>query len=198
MDGAKLCAQDHRVRLLLCFALLTFGCDRDRDGTKLSPAPAIAPKPPLRNGDELLVGTWEVEGFEATSTATAASVAALQAQVDSPEAKSVRITYTADQVRIVVPGQPTISSSYQVLDKSSGFVQFKNGADTVKIMFRDDDHMAVDRANNPYGAKMKMKRSAPLPPGAAPSGSSVIALPYGSAKVVGTTSAGHPIVKIGP
>lgn len=198
MDGAKLCAQDHGVRLLLFLALLTFGCDRDQGGTKPDPAPPIAAKPALRNGDELLVGTWEVEGFESTSTATAASVAALQAQVDSPEAKSVRITYTTDQVRIVVPGQPTISSSYSVIEKRSGFVHFKNGADTVKIMFRDDDHMVVDRANNPYGAKMKMKRSAPLPPSAMPSSSAAVAMPFGSVTVVGTSSAGHPIVKIGP
>ena len=197
MDGAKHRAQDRAVRFLALCAVLTLGCDRD--GTKPAPpAPAVAAKPPLRNGDELLIGTWEVDGFESTSTATAASVAALQAQVDTPEARSVRITYDDKQVRIVVPGQPTISSSYEVIEKRSGFIHFKSGADKVVITFRDDDHMTVDRANNPFGAKMKMKRSTPLPASAAPTGSAVLALPFGSAKVVGTNSAGHPIVKIGP
>jgi len=196
MDGAKHRAQDRGVRFLVCFALLTLGCDRD--GTKADPTPSVPARTPLRTGDALIVGTWEVDGFESSSPATAASVAALQAQVDTPEARSVRITYSPTEVRIVVPGQPTISSSYEVLEKRSGFLHFKSGADKVVVTFRDDDHMIVDRANNPYGAKMKMKRSAPLPHESAPSGSSVVVSPFGSAKVVGTSAAGHPIVKIGP
>lgn len=146
------------MRFLVCCALLTLGCDRD--GTKPEPTKHVA----QRNGDELLIGTWEVEGFEAVSPATASSVAALQAQVDSKEARSVRITYDPQQVRIVVPGQPTVSSAYEVLDKRSGYVRFKNGGDTVVATFPDDGHMLVDRAGNPYGARMKMKRSTPLPP----------------------------------
>ncbi len=191
MDGAKLRGQDRAVRLLVCFALLTLGCDRD--GTKPDPAPSA--KPALRSGDELLVGTWEVDGFEAASPATSASVAALQAQVDTPEARSVRISYSARDVRIYVPGQPTISSPYEVLDKKSGYVQFKSGPDTVAVTFRDDDHMVVDRANNPYGAKMKMKRSTLLP---GTNASAVSGFPMGTPRVVGTNSAGHQIVKIGP
>jgi hypothetical protein len=193
MDGAKLRGQDRLVRVLVCFALLMLGCDRD--GTKADPTPNVAPRAPLRSGDELLVGTWEVDGFEASSPETAGSVAALQAQVDSPEARSVRIAYSKTDVRILVPGQPTISSPYEVLDKRSGFIHFKSGPDKVTITFRDDDHMVVDRANNPFGAKMKMKRSTLLPGSSA---SIVTGLPMGSVRVVGTNSAGHQIVKIGP
>ena len=155
----------------------------------------VVPRP-TKPGAELLQGTWQVDGFEASSAMNGASAAALQAQASSPEAQAVRITYTGSQVRIQAPGQAIMSSGYDVLDSRLGWVKIKSGNDLVIVTFRDDDHMVIDRSNNAYGAKMKMKRSTgPMPVYAAPSGS--LATPFGTAKVVGTNAAGHQIVRIG-
>ena len=181
-----------RFLLVLCIGLLA--CNRDRPETKADPAP---PAVALRPGGELLIGTWQVEGFEATSASNAASAAALQAQVNSPEAQTLRIRYSDKTVTIFAPGQLPLASTYEVLESKPGMVRFKNGTDFVVITFRDNDHMTVDRQGNSYGAKMKMRRAPDQLP-SAPAGSAVISLPYGSARVVGTNSAGHPIVKIGP
>lgn len=182
-----------RFTLVVCLGVLA--CNRDRPETKADPAPAVAV--PLRPGAELLAGTWMVEGFEPTSAVNASSAAALQAQVNSPEARALRIRYGEKTVTIIAPGQLPLSSTYEVLESKPGVVRFKNGTDFVVITFRDNDHMTVDRQGNAYSAKMKMKRTTDALP-TAPAGSAVIALPYGSATVVGTNSAGHPIVRIGP
>jgi hypothetical protein len=186
------------VRLILVVVLgltLATACNRDR-AAEPDPKPA-APVAPLRPGAELLIGTWQVEGFEASSAAGAASAQALQAQVNSPEAQQLRIRYGDKHVTIIAPGQLPLSSTYEVLDSKPGVVKFKNGEDTVVVTFFNNDHMIVDRQGNAYGARMKMKRAPDVLP-AAPAGSAVISLPYGSAKVVGSTSSGNPIVRIGP
>lgn len=152
---------------------------------------------PLKPGAELLIGTWQVEGFEASSAAGSASAAALQAQVNSPEAQTLRIRYSDKQVTIIAPGQLPLASTYEVLESKPGMVRFKNGTDLVTVTFVDSDHMIVDRKDNAYGARMKMRRASDALP-TAPPGSAVISLPYGSAKVVGTSKAGNPVVKIGP
>jgi hypothetical protein len=187
------------VRFLLVLLVTSnalVACNRDRPETKADPTPP-APVVVLRPGAELLIGTWQVEGFEATSASNAASAAALQAQVNSPEAQTLRIRYAEKTVTIIAPGQLPLASTYEVLESKPGMVRFKNGQDTVVITFRDNDHMIVDRQGNAYGARMKMRRAPDALP-AGPGGSAVISLPYGSARVVGTNSAGHPIVKIGP
>lgn len=183
------------MRFTLVLTALLLGCERDRPQPQADPAPTVAAA--LKPGAELLIGTWQVEGFEASSPAGAASAAALQAQVNSPEAQTLRIRYADKTVTIIAPGQLPLSSSYEVLESKPAVVRFKNGNDFVVVTFRDNDHMIVDRQGNAFGAKMKMRRAPDLLP-TAPSGSAVIALPFGSAKVVGTSSAGHPIVRIGP
>lgn len=184
------------MRLILVAVVALLGCNRDRTAEP-DPTPAAAPAAPLKPGAELLIGTWQVEGFEASSAAGAASAQALQAQVNSPEAQTLRIRYGDKNVTIIAPGQLPLSSPYEVLESKPGMVRFKNGTDFVVVTFRDHDHMIVDRQGNAYGAKMKMKRASDVLP-AAPGGSAVISLPYGSAKVVGSTSTGNPIVRIGP
>lgn len=184
------------MRLTLVLTLFLLACERDR-APQPDPTPPVA-KVILRPGKELLVGTWQVEGFEASSSAGAASAAALQAQVNSPEAQSLRIRYDDKHVTIIAPGQLPLASNYEVLDSQPGAVKFKNGTDTVWVTFRDNDHMTVDRQGNAYGAKMKMKRASDVLPTAPAGGSATIALPYQSAKVVGTSAAGNPVVKIGP
>lgn len=174
------------MRFTFALLLALVGCNRDRPETKADPAPAPAP---LRAGAELLIGTWQVEGFEGAPE--------LQAQVNTPEAQTLRIRYTDKTVTIIAPGQLPLSSTYEVQETKPGMVRFKNGTDLVVITFRDNDHMTIDRQGNKYGAKMKMRRAPDQLP-AGPGGSAVISLPYGSARVVGTNSAGHPIVKIGP
>lgn len=184
--------------VLLALSLASAACERQPE-TRPDSAKQV-PTAPSRPGADLLRGTWQVDGFEASSPAGSASAAALQAQAGSPEAQAVRITYTGTLVQIQAPGQPVLSSSYDVLDSRPGWVRIKNGNDEVIIAFRDDDHMTVDRKGNQFGAKMKMKRAsgpAPEPPKLA-AGSASIAAPFQSAKVVGTSAAGNPIVKIGP
>ena len=183
------------MRFTLVLVLVLLGCQRDRPESKADPTPPVVAS--LRAGSELLIGTWQVEGFEASSPAGAASAAALQAQVNSPEAQSLRIRYAEKSVTIIAPGQLPLSSTYEVLESKPGVVRFKNGTDFVVVTFRDNDHMIVDRQGNAFGARMKMRRASEVLP-SAPGGSAVIALPFGSAKVVGTSSAGHPIVRIGP
>jgi hypothetical protein len=183
-----------RVAVVLLASWLVCGCEKPPP----EPSPAVKPATPqaTRPGAALILGTWQVDGFEASSVAGATSAAALQAQADSPEAQAVRITYTEKQVQIQAPGQAVMSSGYDVLESKVGYVRIQNGKDLVVISFRDDDHMTIDRRGNAFGAKMKMKRAT----GPAPSmalGSGSIATPFGSAKIVGTNAAGHQIVKIG-
>lgn len=180
-----------RIALVL-FVVLTAACEKappEPTATTVDAGPKAT-----RAGSELLKGTWQVEGFEA-APGGASSAAALQAQADSAEAQAVRITYTDKQVQIQAPGQPVLSSSYEVLDSRLGFVKIMNGKDQVMITFRDDDHMIIDRQGNQFGAKMKMKRASGPAPAALASGP--VQSPFGSAKVVGTNAAGHQIVKIG-
>lgn len=181
-----------RIALVL-FVVLTTACEKAPPEPTASAVDA-GPKP-TKAGSELIKGTWQVEGFEAAPGSGASSAAALQAQAESAEAQAVRITYTDKQVQIQAPGQPVLSSSYEVLDSRLGFVKIMNGKDQVLITFRDDDHMVIDRQGNQFGAKMKMKRASGPPPAALASGP--VQSPFGSAKVVGTNAAGHQIVKIG-
>lgn len=178
------------------FVLLALGaCEKRPPEPTPDTTKTVAPKP-TRPGAQLLQGSWQVDGFEASSVAGATSAAALQAQAESAEAQAVRITYTDKQVQIQAPGQPLLASSYDVLDSKPGYVRIMNGKDLVVITFRDDDHMTIDRQGNSFGAKMKMKRASGPPPVMAVASGSV-ATPFGSAKVVGTNAAGHQIVKIG-
>ncbi len=167
------------MRGAMLVAVLGSACRRE---------PAAVDAGPATPGSALLQGTWQVEGFEATSPAGSASAAALSAQLSSDSAQSVRIQYTGDQVRLFAPGQPPVSSGYQVKESRAGWVRILNGADEVEITFRDDDHAIIDRRTNV--PRMKIRRASDLPPTAAG--------PAPTVTVVGTSSAGNPIIKIGP
>ncbi|MGZ3417839.1 MAG: hypothetical protein ACXVEF_12305 [Polyangiales bacterium] len=154
------------------------------------PPPSNAPATP-KDAALLLRGTWQVEGFEAAAVSGIASAAQLQAQAATAEAAAVRITYTDRHIKVNVPNQPTVVSTYSIEETHPAWLKIKNGPDTVVITFQDDDHMTVDRRGNSYGAKMKMRRLPGPPP-------ADIAPPPASFTVVGTNDAGHMIVKMNP
>lgn len=184
-----------RVRslVLIVFALTAplapLACERDK--TEPTPAATLSSAAPAKDASMLLRGTWQVDGFEAAAASGSASAAALQAQAANAEALAVRITYTDRQVKVNVPGQPTLASLYTVLETHPAWCRLKNGRDEVVITFQDDDHMTIDRKGNDYGSKMKMRRVT----GAAPTD---VPPPPPSFTVVGTTDAGHMIVKMNP
>ena len=160
-------------RLLLIACLLSIGCKKD-DAPRADPSTksATPPPAPLAAGSKLLIGSWQAEEFIAATPSGSASAAALNAQIGSDEAQAVRVTYTADQVKINVQGQ-TLASSYVVREDGVGKCTLLNGKDVVVVTFFDDDHMIIDRPGNPYAAKMKMHRlvaaaAAPSPGGTGP------------------------------
>jgi hypothetical protein len=167
--------------------LLGSACDKQPEPTPPAPNPSSAAK----DAAVLLRGTWQVEGFEAAAVSGIASAEQLQAQAATPEAAAVRITYTERNIKVNVPNQPTVVSTYTVEETHPAWLKIKNGPDTVVITFQDDDHMTVDRRGNTYGAKMKMRRLPGPPP-------ADIAPPKPSFTVVGTNDAGHMIVKMNP
>lgn len=193
--------------ILSALVLALGACDRSEPKAEpvkpVAPAPATPPATSPATSIEtksaavLLRGTWQVEGFEAAAPAGSSSAAALQAEASTDEAQAVRITYTGDQIQIHVPGQPVLSSSYEVKESHPTWCRILNGKDEVVITFRDDDHMTVDRKGNAYGAKMKMRRaSGPPPVAAAAPAASGSAAP--KIQVVGKSASGNTIVKIGP
>ncbi len=162
-----------RIALIACLPLLPLltssACKKDEAPRADPGAPsATPPKAPLERGSKLLIGDWQAEEFIAASPSGSASAAALNAQIDSDKAQAVRVTYTGDQVKIIVEGQ-VLASSYWVRDDEAGKTTILNGKDVVIITFFDADHMIIDRPGNPFAAKMKMRRLPKAAPAAAAS-----------------------------
>ncbi len=198
-----------KAPLLLVLALVSAGsatlgaCERSEpkpDPTPAASAPPPAPLPVVeaKSAAALLRGTWQVDGFEAAGPAASSSAAALQAEANSDAAQAVRITYTGDQIKIQVPGEPVLSSSYEVKESHPTWCRILNGKDEVVITFQDDDHMTVDRKGNEYGAKMKMRRALGPPPPLPSTVAKVASSAAPKVQVVGTTPSGNTIEKIGP
>jgi len=150
---------------LVTLSLVVFigSCDKKPSD---APAPsASAPVPDNRSAAASLRGTWQVDTFAAAAPSGSTSAEQLAAMAQAEEAAAVRVVYTGDQVKIIVPGQPTLTSSYDVKEDSPTRVKLKSGKDDVIITFQDQDHMTIDRPGNAYGAKMSMKRvkDAPIP-----------------------------------
>jgi hypothetical protein len=149
------------VALVVLIGSPAFACKKD-EAPRSDPASTTQTAPtavPLERGSKLLIGTWQAEEFIAASPSGSASAAALNAQIDSDAAKAVKVTYTADQVKVMIGGQ-TLSSTYVVREDGAGKCTLLNGKDTVVITFFDPDHMLIDRPGNPFAAKMRMRRLA--------------------------------------
>lgn len=176
LDAAP--ADDHArgVRSILCLAVvlavplsaavLLPACQRDETkpvgaggsaaGSSAAPAPSIETK----TAAGTLRGSWQVDGFVAApSPSGSSSAAAFEQDKQQAHVQAIRIVYTGDQVKIYEPGQPLLSSSYEVKESHPTWCRLLSGKDEVVITFLDDDHMVIDRKGNAYGAKMKMKRA---------------------------------------
>lgn len=197
-------ADHHRrvVRSLSCLALAlllpTFllpACQRDETkpvgpGGTVASSAAAAPSIETKTAAGTLRGSWQVDGFEAApSPSGSSSASAFEKDKQQAHVQAIRIVYTGDQVKIYEPGQPLLSSSYEVKESHPTWCRLLSGKDEVVITFVDDDHMVIDRKNNAYGAKMKMKRAVDGPgtgkPYATPPGASGSA----SASASGSASA---------
>jgi len=140
------------------------GCQRDEQkpaAPAASSAPAsAAPSIETKTAAGTLRGSWQLDGFEAAPAPSgSSSAAAFEKEKEAAHVQSIRIVYTGDQVKIYEPGQPLLSSSYEVKESHPTWCRLLSGKDEVVITFTDDDHMTIDRKNNAYGAKMKMKRA---------------------------------------
>ncbi len=151
---------------LVALGLCAFApsCEKKPDPSATT-ASSSTPYAETRSAAVLLRGTWQVDSFSAAAPSGSASAAELAAAVEADElARAIRVIYTGDQVKTMVPGQPTLTSSYEVKSDSPTRVVLKNGPDDVIITFRDDDHMTIDRKGNAFGSKMSMKRVKDAPP----------------------------------
>jgi hypothetical protein len=145
-----------RIGLFLVVVASAGACERSGPSPQGTTSPT-ATAPAKKNGAEVIVGTWEAEGFIGTTPAGSASAAALNTEVSGAAAKATRITYTKEQIKIVIEGQ-TLASTYTVMEDAPGRCVLLNGKDTVFVEVVDDDHIVVDRRPNPIEAKMKMRR----------------------------------------
>lgn len=139
-------------------------CQRDETKPVATSAPnalpSAAPSVETKTAAGTLRGSWQLDGFEAAPVPSgSSSAAAFEKDKEAAHVQSIRIVYTGDQVKIYEPGQPLLSSSYEVKESHPTWCRLLSGKDEVVITFTDDDHMTIDRKNNAYGAKMKMKRA---------------------------------------
>lgn len=170
-------------------------CQRDEAKpiatTPPSAAASASPSVETKTAAGTLRGSWQLDGFEAAPVPSgSSSAAAFEKEKEAAHVQSIRIVYTGDQVKIYEPGQPLLSSSYEVKESHPMWCRLLSGKDEVVITFTDDDHMTIDRKNNAYGAKMKMKRAKDgpgtgkpyaTPPASASASGSGSAAPSGSA-----------------
>jgi hypothetical protein len=152
--------------LLLAPAFFGGACDRRDAGTQPSASATPTAHVETKSAAALLVGTWQVDAFAAAAPSGSESAQALNelAKAEQDTASAVRVVYTGDQVKMIAPGSPVLSSSYEIKEDTPTRVVIKNGQDLVTIVFKDDDHMTVDRKGNAYGTKLGMRRVKDAPP----------------------------------